>query len=232
MEYIVYCDESRHDGAAQNRFMSIGSLWLPRSSKPELTRQFRNLRELVGLRGEVKWSKVSAKKLDAYQKLVDFFFEQPDLRFRAIVVDQSKVDPIRFHGGDRELGFYKFYFEMLEKWIESGNRYLVLLDFKRNEGADRHGTLRRVLENSTKGKAWIDDLTVIDSHESPLAQLNDVLTGAVAATWCGLKPGGPKEKLSARIAQRRGASLKMATAGPGICKFNLFAIALEPAKPE
>lgn len=231
MEYVVYCDESRHDGAEQNRFMSIGSLWLPRGKKPELTKQFRALRESVGLKGEVKWSKVSEKKLEAYRKLVDFFFDQPDLRFRVIVVDQSKVDVYRFHAGDRELGFYKFYFEMLEKWIEPGSRYLVLLDFKRDEGADRHGTLRRVLENTTKGKAWIDDLTVIDSHESPLAQLNDLLTGAVAATWCGLRQGGAKEKLTAYITKRRGASLKTATAGPGLCKFNLFAIELEPTKP-
>lgn len=231
MEYVVYCDESRHDGAEQNRFMSIGSLWMPRSLKPELTKKFRGLRESVGLKGEVKWSKVSARKLEAYQKLVAFFFQQQDLRFRVIVVDQSKVDLRRFHGGDRELGFYKFYFEMLEKWIEAGNRYLVLLDFKRNKGADRYGTLRRVLENKAKGMAWIDDLTVIDSYESPLAQLNDLLTGAVAATWCGLKPGGAKERLSAYIAQHRGASLKTATGGPGICKFNLFAIEFDPAKP-
>ena len=212
--------------------MSIGSLWLPRSRKLELTKQFRALRESVGLRGEIKWSKVSAKKLEAYRRLVDYFFDLPDLRFRVIVVDQSKVDVRRFHGGDRELGFYKFYFDMLEKWIEPGNRYLILLDFKRNKGADRHGTLRRVLENKSKGKAWIDDLTVIDSRESPLAQLNDLLTGSVAATWCELKPSGAKEQLSAYVAARRGASLKTATASPAICKFNLFAIALEPAKPE
>lgn len=227
MEYVVYCDESRHDGAAQNRFMSIGSLWLPRSKKPELTKQFRALRESIGLKGEVKWSKVSEKKLEAYRKLVDFFFDQPDLRFRVIVVDQSKVDVHRFHAGDRELGFYKFYFEMLEKWIEPENRYLVLLDFKKNKGADRYTTLRRVLENKTKGRAWIDDLTVIDSYESPLAQLNDLLTGAVAATWCGFKADTSKARLAAHIGSRRGTLLHVANSSPGITKFNIFRIQLD-----
>lgn len=231
MEYVVYCDESRHDGAEHNRYMAIGSLWLPRSTKEQFTKEFRALRESIGLKGEIKWSKVSAKKLEAYQKVVDFFFSKPDMRFRVIVVDQSKVDAIKFHGNDRELGFYKFYFEMLEKWIEPNNRYLVLLDFKKNKGADRYSKLRRVLENKSKGKAWIDDLTVIDSHESPLAQLCDLLTGSVAATWCGLQPQGAKEQLSAYIAQRRGHLLKTANAGPGVSKFNLFAIELETPSP-
>jgi len=230
VDYVVYCDESRHDGTKENRFMSIGSLWLPRNRKSELTKRFRALRESVGLKGEIKWSKVSEKKLEPYKTLVDFFFDQTDLRFRVIVVDQSKVDLHRFHHGDRELGFYKFYFEMLEKWIESNNRYLVLLDFKKNKGADRYTTLRRVLENKTKGKAWIDDLTVIDSYESPLAQLTDLLTGAIAASWCGLRPGGAKENMVNYIGKRRGNPLTSSSAGPEPCKFNIFSIKLEPAQ--
>jgi len=227
MEYVVYCDESRHDGAEQNRFMAIGGLWLPRSQKPELTSRFRALRERIGLKGELKWSKVSERKLEAYKTLVDFFFDEPNLRFRVIVVDQSKVDAHRFHGGDRELGFYKFYYEMLEKWIEPANRYLVLLDFKKNKGAGRYTTLRRVLENRTKGSAWIDDLTVIDSYESPLAQLSDLLTGAVAASWCSFKSATPKSRLADHLGSRRGNSLRSVNGSPGLTKFNIFRIQLD-----
>lgn len=54
MEYVVYCDESRHDGADHNRYMAIGSLWLPRGTKEQLTREFRELRESVGLKGDIK----------------------------------------------------------------------------------------------------------------------------------------------------------------------------------
>lgn len=227
MEYVVYCDESRHDHSAMNPYMAIGGMWLPRSLKESLTKEFRKLRTEVGLKGEVKWSKVSAKKLDAYQKLVDFFFDQEDLKFRVILVEQSKVDVKKFHGNDRELGFYKFYFEMLEKWLLPGDRYLILLDFKKNKGADRYTTLRRALENSAKGKAWIDDLTVIDSHQSPLAQISDLLTGATAAHWCGINPDSPKAKLVHYIGQRRGHSLKAVNGGPGLTKFNIFSINLQ-----
>lgn len=228
MEFVVYCDESRHDHCGQNPYMAIGSLWLPRSLKPELTRGLRTLRESVGLRGEVKWSKVSGKKLDAYKRIVDFFFDKDDIHFRVIVVEQGKVDVQKCHGGDRELGFYKFYFELLEKWLRPQARYLVLLDFKKNRGADRYTTLRRVLENTTKGRAWIDELTVIDSHESALAQLSDLLTGATAAKWCGLQPETAKGKLVRYIGERRGCTLTVPDTTAVWNKFNVFAIKLEP----
>ena len=51
--------------------------------------------------------------------------------------------------------------------VDEQNEYLILLDFKRNKGADRYTMLRRVLDRSLRGKAWVTDLTVIDSHQSP-----------------------------------------------------------------
>lgn len=200
MEYTIYCDESRHTGAAGDRYMAIGGLWVPKDLKSSLTREFRDLKRLVGLNSEVKWSKVSSARLHAYQSLIDFFLSK-NLNFRVIVVDQAKVDCDRFHGGDRELGFYKFYYEMLIKWLLEGNQYVILLDFKQNEGARRYTALRTVLERILRGVAWISDLTVIDSIQTPLAQLCDLLTGAVAASWCdGLAQAGPKRALAQHLA--------------------------------
>lgn len=225
MQYVVYCDESRHDGADRNPFMGIGGLWVPREQKKALTRELRVLMASSGLNTEVKWSKVSRKYLDDYKRLVDLFFEREAFCFRCILVEQAKVDIEKYHGSDRELGFYKFYYEMLIKWLEEGNEYLILLDFKRNKGADRYTMLRRVLDRSLRGKAWVTDLTVIDSHQSPLAQLSDLLTGAVTASWCGIPEGSPKAELAAYIAEQANIqSLRTATAGPGVCKLNIFRI--------
>jgi hypothetical protein len=228
MEYTIYCDESRHSGAAGDRYMAIGGLWVPKDRKPSLTREFRDLKRSVGLNSEVKWSKVSSARLDAYKRLADFFLAG-DLNFRVIVVDQTKVDANRFHGGDRELGFYKFYYEMLIKWLLAGNQYVILLDFKQNTGAGRYTTLRTVLERKLKGVAWIGDLTVIDSCQAPLAQLCDLLTGAVAASWCdGLAAEGPKQALAQHVASGLSkASLKFQSASPAFEKFNVFRIDLE-----
>ena len=228
MEYTIYCDESRHSGAAGDRYMAIGGLWVPKDRKSSFTREFRDLKHSVGLNSEVKWSKVSSARLDAYEALVDFFLSR-DLNFRVIVIDQAKVDVNRFHGGDRELGFYKFYYEMLIKWLLPGNQYVILLDFKQNKGADRYTTLRTVLERKLKGVAWVGDLTVIDSCQAPLGQLCDLLTGAVAASWCdGLAAGGPKQALAKHLAVGLNkVSLKFQSASPVFEKFNIFRIDLE-----
>ena len=228
MQYVIYCDESRHDAGPDCQFMAIGGLWVPRARKVELTKAARRLFRELGLGSELKWNKVSWQHAEAYKRVVDFFFSDPDLRFRVIVVDQKKFNPERF-GGDRELGFYKFYYELLVHWLEHGNEYLILLDFKQNQSAHRYHDLRSALTRRLKGNAQILDLTVIDSHETPLAQVCDLLTGAVAAAWCdSLRSGSAKEELVKHIAGRRGVStLKAASISPLPSKFNVFRIELQ-----
>lgn len=51
-------------------------------------------------------------------------------------VDHAGLNPIRFEDGTRELGFYNFYSQMIEMWIDVGHRYCVLLNRKQNCEAD------------------------------------------------------------------------------------------------
>jgi hypothetical protein len=227
MKYVVYCDESRHDGAKDHLYMAIGGLWVPAEKRDEVSKAFRSLQRDCGLRSEVKWCKTSRACLSGYKRLVDFFFDTADINFRVIIVEHAKLKLEEFHGGDRELGFYKFYYEMLIKWLTDGNQYLVLLDFKQNKGADRYKMLRKVLEQKLLGTAWVSDLTVIDSHETPLAQLADLLTGATATAWCGTSSDSAKADLIGHVAARRGWPLKVVTGGPQVQKFNLFKIDLQ-----
>jgi len=221
MQFVVYCDESRHDGHADHRYMAIGGLWVPRETKAAISRRFRDLKRTLKLNAEIKWSKTSGERLDAYKRLADFFFQE-DLHFRVIIVDQQQFD------GDRELGFYKFYFEMLIKWLTKDNQYLILLDFKQNKGADRYTTLRRVLERKLNGVAWISDLTVIDSRQAPLAQLCDLLVGAVAAAHCGeITERSPKAALAAHMAAAlKRPGLNFISGSPVFEKFNISRIQL------
>jgi hypothetical protein len=113
---------------------------------------------------------------------------------------------------------------MLEKWILDGNEYTILLDFQKNRGADRFSDLRKVLVNAVP-KARIRDLTVVESSETPLVQLCDVLTGAVAAAWCRIheSSGSSKAKVVDHIASRLGwSSLRGSSTSPVWSKFNLF----------
>lgn len=225
--YTVYCDESRHDGSARNPYMAIGGLWVPTALKSSLNKELRGLLEVLRLGSEVKWSKTSRLMLEAYKALVDFFFSH-ELNFRVIVVDQAKLKYDEFKDGDEELGFYTFYYEMLIKWLNQPVPYNLLLDFKKNRGADHYQVLGNCLKSKIPAGTTIRGMNIIHSAESPLAQLADVLIGAVAASWCGLAPGTPKAELAAYIAQKAGKlSLRQASLSPAFNKLNIFKIELQ-----
>jgi hypothetical protein len=227
MRYRVFCDESRHDGAHAHQYMAIGGLWIPAEDEPAFLARFRALCAQRSLTREVKWSKM--KHFSAYQCIVDLFFDFPTTAFRAIVVDQSRVDLARYHQGDNELGFYKFYYEMLEKWILPPNEYVILLDHKENRDKNRYPTMLRFLQNrALKVGARIAGLEDVNSKHEPLVQVCDVLTGAISASCCeDLRPDSPKAALAAHIARRAGfLNLKNSSLSPRFSKFNVFRIEL------
>ncbi len=210
-----------------NSHMAIGGLWVPSHRKADLTRELRALKKDHGIGGEVKWSKTSTRMMPAYRAMVDFFFSH-DLAFRVILVGHDGLDYEKFHSEDEELGFYKFYYEMLVKWMQEPIPYLLLLDFKKNKGTDRYAVLRKCLERKSGNGATIRGVHVIDSRDSPLAQLADLLVGAVAASSCGIPPGSPKADLADYIATCAGkTSLKIASSSPAFSKFNIFKIRLQ-----
>lgn len=228
MEYVVYCDESRQGNILANPYMAIGGIWVPRAEKKRLTSELNSLKKQVGLRAEAKWQKVTSSHLEGYKALIDFFYSNEDLRFRTIVVEQAKVNVAQYHDNDEELGFYKFYYEMLVKWVETGNEYLILLDYKTNKGADRYTKLAQVLRRSVAQNAVISDLTITNSAETPLCQLCDIFTGAIAASWSdGIQPGSAKFELARYIAKKSNlTSLKIEHKSPAPSKFNIFRINL------
>jgi hypothetical protein len=220
--YVIYCDESCHDLTAYHKFMSIGGLKVPRTDKARLSRELKVLMRSRNLNSEVKWSKVSNRRIEDYKKIVDFFFQNIEITFRAIVIEQLKVRFKQYHGRDRELAFYKFYYELLEKWLEPGYEYLILLDQKNNRGADRYKTLRVYLERHLRGKAWIHDLTIINSKKTPLAQLCDILTGSIAAANNGFEKHAAKEQLVDYISFSAGLSTLCTSTPLSAEKLNIF----------
>ncbi len=224
LKKVVYCDESRHTLGEKGGYWSIGSLWLPREKKREFTKKIRTTLDKFCLRGEVKWSKVSRVSYEGYCALVDLFMEEEYLKFRTIVVDYSTYSAEIYHGGDNELGFYKLYYELLIKWIEDNDECLFLLDYQTVKNAERYKELKMYLQTKIGGRAIVSDLTVVNSQETPIVQMADLFTGAVAAAWCGVNEGTPKEQLIKYIESKIGRSLRAPSLSPNICKFNIFKI--------
>lgn len=185
MELEVYCDESGLEALArigEHRFSAIGSIWIPASYREEFKHQLIGIKHKNGIYGELKWNKVSPSYLIAYKEIVDFFFESNYIRSRVILIQSSKVDNCLFNKSDSELGFYKFYYQLLHHWILDLNTYSIFMDLKINRDKNRLRVLRRVLENSNL-LAHIKQVQGLPSEQSLGIQLADIITGLVAAKF-------------------------------------------------
>ena len=230
MDINVYCDESQSDLFASKHstvpFLIIGSLWLPADRRNAIKQAIGALKKEHRAFGELKWNKVSRSKRDFYLALVDFFFSLGmDLRFRCIAVEVKHVDLDQFHKSDHELGFYKFYYQLIQHWIAVKNSYLIFCDFKTNREPGRLQVLKECLQY-TNLAAEIKHVQALPSDESVLIQLVDFLTGAASARLNGaLRPGSVKEEIVKRIEQRLGIE-KISGTAKSEQKFNVFMIQL------
>ena len=99
---------------------------------------------------------------------------------------------------------------------------------KKNKGAGHYQVLQRCLRNKVPSGTTIAGVNVINSADSPLAQLADILIGATAASWCDVVAERPKGQLAGYIARKAGrVSLKVMDASPAFSKLNIFKIDLQ-----
>lgn len=228
MDFEVYCDESGIEAlndSSQPKFFTIGGIWMPRPFRPIFKDKITSIKARHGVYGEVKWNKVSGKYLDLYQDLISYFFETPQLRFRAIVVDASLVDSNYFHNGDTELGFYKFYYQLLHHWIYDFNDYYIFLDQKVNRDKGRLKELQRLLDLSNL-LSGIPQVQALPSDESVGIQLADLFTGLVRSKFNKSLSSEAKISLISTIENKfLGNTIQPTTKREE--KFNIFKINLE-----
>lgn len=228
MRFEVYCDEAFPDLFTSDhpkaQFLMIGSLWLPADLRDDVKAKIKTLRERHSAWGEIKWSKVSPSKLGFYLDLVELFFGYGDnLRFRCIAVDREQVN-LAFHEGDHELGFYKFYYQVLHHWILDFNSYSIFCDTKSNRERDRLHELGRVLDNANLS-ASIDSVQALPSKQVVLIQMADLLLGAASSRLNDtLSEGTAKESLVLALEDRLGHKLRPTMRSAR--KFNIFKINL------
>jgi hypothetical protein len=230
MDIDVYCDEAYPDlfssQKAQGKYLVIGSLWLPSQFRDEYKKAIHELRDRFRVGGEFKWTKVTPSRLDFYLALISWFCEKgPDLRFRCIAVDSTQVDLLRFHENDQELGFYKFYYQLLHRWIYDLNTYSIFCDYKSNRRRDRLHVLATCLKRSNLS-ARIVNVQSVRSYESVLLQVADVLVGLAAAKMnkC-IRGSSAKQGLLNHLEEKLGH--KVLPTASSEKKFNVFRINLQ-----
>lgn len=204
MRYNIYADEA---SISEARYMLIGGLWSSWSIEPSIRSDLQAVREQYRLQAEMKWTKVSSTMLPAYRAFVDTFFGREQLSFRCIVIDTHILDYRRFHRGDKELGFYKFYFQMISRNLTASDLYWLYTDERRNRRSSRLSTLKITVNRWWQKRAGVEPLRAIEprhSHEDDMIQLTDVLLGAISYAWNGRAGSEAKLALSTHIASRMG----------------------------
>lgn len=229
MHFEVYCDESRPEvftsRGTNGRLLMIGSLWLPKELRVQVKEEVKAIRQRWGVWGEIKWSKVSPSKLSFYESVVDLFLSYGDqLRFRCIAVDADQVN-MDLHNDDAELGFYKFYYQLLHHWIYDFNSYSVFCDTKSNRDPDRLAVLRDCLDCANLSSE-IACVQALPSREVVPIQIADLLLGMAGARLNNsVVEGGAKDRLIRRLEERLGLE-RIAATPKDETKFNVFRIRL------
>lgn len=96
--FNIYCDESCHLENDNKRLMVLGAVWCPFDKAHEIAKRIREIKEkhFNTHYRETKWNKVSQAKLEFYLDLIDYFFDESNLHFRAIIADKTNLDHGRF----------------------------------------------------------------------------------------------------------------------------------------
>lgn len=211
----IYCDESCHLEHDGQRAMVLGALWCPTDKSREIAERIREIkvRHSLSPRFEVKWTKVSPAKKHFYLDLLDYFFDDDDLHFRALVVpDKAKLRHEDFQQ-DHDTWYFKMYFSLLSVLLEPRNVYRIFLDIKDTRSAAKAAKLHDVLCSSRYDfdRSVIQLLQNVRSNEIEQVQVVDLLTGIISYANRGLASSSAKAALVTRMQQRSGYELTRST---------------------
>lgn len=183
MLYNVYCDESCYLEHDNSNDMVIGAVWCPQEKLSEINNYIKEIKKKneISPTTEMKWTKISPSKTEPYKELIDYFFDNDDLHFRAIVIpDKSILDHNAFNQTHNEW-YYKMYYDMLKHILSSENNYEIYIDIKDTHSHQRAQQLKEVCSCSMHdfSQSVIKRLQPIRSEEIQIMQLVDLLIGAV-----------------------------------------------------
>lgn len=213
--FNIYCDESCHLERDRLSVMVLGAVWCPLEKTREIASRIRDIKRNHGLPPafEVKWTKVSRGKQSLYTDLLDYFFDDDDLHFRALIVpDKTRLQHEEFNQ-THHTWYYKMYFDMLKVILNPHAEYRIYLDIKDTRSADKIRKLHDVLCNNMYDfdHRIITNVQTVRSHEVEQLQMADLLIGAIGYANRGLESSAAKLALVKRMEARSGYTLKRTT---------------------
>jgi len=222
----VYCDETCHLQSRKEKVMVLGAVYCDSVDVKAVSEKIREIKRKHGLPRlfETKWTKVSLSKIDYYSDLIEYFFKQSPLKFRAILIpDVSLLDHDR-HGITHDGFYYRMYYATLKWLVNPAYRYHFYIDIKDTRGAKRVQKLHEVLANSIYdfNHECISRVQQIKSHESEIMQIADLLIGAVGHANRFERQDTAKMALIDQIIKSVSHGSLSSSSSFGETKFNLF----------
>lgn len=198
MEYNVYCDESSHLISNDNKYMILGAVYCPKNKVRNISKYIKELKKKHGLKenSEIKWTKISKSKIELYNDLIEYFFVNTDLKFRAVVCDKSILDHGRFNQTHDDW-YHKMYYDMLIYFTYNENSYNIYPDTKDSNSYYNFQKVANYLRyklNDTNNKT-IKKIQPILSNESYIIQLADLLVGALNYNFRSEKNSDSKKQI-------------------------------------
>jgi len=223
--FNIYCDESCHLEHDNCAVMVLGAVWCPVDRRAEISERLREIkiRHHFAPDFEIKWNKVSPAGTKFYQDIIEYFFKEPNLHFRGLLVpDKSQLRHENFNHTHDEF-YYKMYFDLLKVILEPDAGYNIYLDMKDTHGTPKIKKLEEVLSNNQYdfSRKIILKIQEVQSRQVPLIQMTDLFAGAVGYANRDLSKNAGKVALINRIKALSGYSLKNSTLLRE-SKFNLF----------
>lgn len=183
----IYCDESRQDLffnensiTDNNKYIFIGGVMINKDNRDKIKKEINDLKEKYNLnkKTELKWNRVTTKYINLYKEIIDIYINN-DVNFRTISIDSSKLNLKKYHNANPELGFYKFYYQLLNHWLNDKAKFMIYTDIKTYSDPNVLNNLKRCLNNKEHLNS-VEKIYAIESHESVFLQLEDILMGATA----------------------------------------------------
>lgn len=219
--YNFYCDESTHIEKDRQPFMLLSYISTPYHQLALHNRAIRNMKLKHHYKGEMKWGSLSKSQYPFYNDIIEYFF-MTDLQFRAVIIDKSKLKHTDF--GQSHDDFYdKMYFQLLSKKIFSDCYYNIYIDRKDTHSYKKAASLKTYLERDYQN---IRTLQAIQSFESELMQMADILMGAINYKLRGLNKVTAKNKIIKKIEKHCGKPISQPSV-QAEQKFNKFFIDLK-----
>ena len=138
-EYNLYCDETCHLEHDDSNSMALGAVIVPKGKRKEICVRIKEIKQKHGIcaTNEVKWAKARDRMLPLYLDLVDYFFDDDDISFRALLIPDKNLLDHEKYNQDHNTWYYKMYFEMLKVVFDPRQSYNVFVDIK-----DTHSSFR------------------------------------------------------------------------------------------